>query len=394
MDANRIGWKILLTASLCAVAVVVATQGQALAGAAGRSLSEPELEQMVAPIALYPDDLVAHVLRAATHPAEVAEANRWVTQAGAAAATDDSGAEAAAGQSWNSSVKALVAVPQVLAMMAGDPAWTEALGRAYMTQEPALLGAIQALRRRAEAAGNLRSNSEQLVASDGSDIVIDPAEPGSLAVPYYDPNQVYGAWPWYDYPPMTLFSPFDDFGLWGPAIAFETIIIVGPHWHRHHVDWRRHHVDRAPSPPATAIGAAAAASRASVPSGVAPVGPVAPAASAAAVTPQRRWQAAPVGGGFAHVERAPERRDSRPDSHPWSGRELRRSFPATATPAAVPVRPPVMPRAAVEPVRRVPEFGFQALRPRFQVPRSAATFPPARGSFHAEESRGGGHWRR
>jgi hypothetical protein len=180
MDAKRIGWKVLIVAALCAV--VVAAQGQAAASAEGRSLSEPELEQLAAPIALYPDDLVAQVLRAAAHPVEIDEANRWVAQGGTAAA------DTAAGQSWDPSVKALVEVPQVLAMMAGDPAWTEALGQAYLTQEQALLDAIQALRRRAEAAGNLQSNAQQQVASDGGDIVIDPVETGSLAVPYYDPS--------------------------------------------------------------------------------------------------------------------------------------------------------------------------------------------------------------
>jgi hypothetical protein len=173
-----------------------------------------QLQQLVAPIALYPDSLVAQILAASTFPEQVVEANRWVQS------HPDLKGEALA-QSvdqmpWDPSVKALVAFPSVLGNMDKNLSWTSSLGDAYYNQEQGIMDAVQVLRRGAQKAGNLNSTEQQTVIAEGSDIQIEPVSPEIVYVPAYDPWNVYGdpivAWPgWYPYP-----------GIWydGPALFF------------------------------------------------------------------------------------------------------------------------------------------------------------------------------
>ncbi|HXN27180.1 MAG TPA: DUF3300 domain-containing protein [Candidatus Acidoferrales bacterium] len=169
-----------------------------------------QLQQLVAPIALYPDSLVAQVLAASTFPAEIVEADRWVQ-----AHPDlkgDALAQAVDQQSWDPSVKALTAFPTVLGNMDKNISWTSSLGDAYYNQEQGVMDAIQFMRQKAQQAGNLKDTPQQTVQTQGSDIVIQPASPDVVYVPAYDPWLVYGypvvAWPgWYPYPGIWFGGP-------------------------------------------------------------------------------------------------------------------------------------------------------------------------------------------
>ena len=123
---------------------------------AQRNYSQAELDQMLAPVALYPDPLLSQVLMAATYPHEVAEAARW-SRAHPGLQGDDA-VRAAQYEDWDPSVKSLLAFPQVLARMAENPGWTQSLGDAFLAQEPHVMDTVQQLRRRAQAAGNLQSS--------------------------------------------------------------------------------------------------------------------------------------------------------------------------------------------------------------------------------------------
>src|SRR5271169_4324075 len=182
-----------------------------------------QLQQLVAPIALYPDSLVAQVLAASTFPAEIVEADRWVQ-----ANPDlkgDALAQAVDQQSWDPSVKALTAFPTVLGTMDKNSSWTSSLGDAYYNQEQGVMDAIQVMRQKAQQAGNLKDTQQQTVQTQGSDIVIQPATPDVVYVPAYDPWLVYGypvvAWPgWYPYPGIWWGGPSLYWGGIGFGIGF------------------------------------------------------------------------------------------------------------------------------------------------------------------------------
>jgi uncharacterized membrane protein YgcG len=182
-----------------------------------------QLQQLVAPIALYPDSLVAQVLAASTFPAEIVEADRWVQ-----ANPDlkgDALAQAVDQQSWDPSVKALCAFPTVLGNMDKNISWTSSLGDAYYNQEQNVMDAIQVMRQKAQQAGNLKDTPQQTVQTQGSDIVIQPAAPDVVYVPAYDPWLVYGypvvAWPgWYPYPGIWFGGPSIYWGGIGFGIGF------------------------------------------------------------------------------------------------------------------------------------------------------------------------------
>jgi len=175
-----------------------------------------QLQQLVAPIALYPDSLVAQILAASTFPEQVVEADRWV-QAHPDLKGDDLG-HAVDQQSWDPSVKALAAFPSVLGNMDKNLSWTSSLGDAYYNQQSDVMDAVQVMRRRAEQAGNLKSTPQQTIETQGSTIVIQPAGPEVVYVPAYDPWLVYGdpivAWPgWYPYPGIWYDGPYLSWGI-------------------------------------------------------------------------------------------------------------------------------------------------------------------------------------
>jgi hypothetical protein len=171
-------------------------------------LSAQQLEQLVAPIGLYPDSLVAEVLAASTYPQQVAEADRWRQAQGYAPAEQiAAGAEA---QNWDPSVKGLTAFPQVLAEMDRNVRWTSDLGNAYYNQPQDLMEAVQVMRQRAQAAGNLQDTPQETVSYDQGNVEIAPANPQVVYVPAYNPWVVYGQ-------PM---SPYPGFSLLGALGSF------------------------------------------------------------------------------------------------------------------------------------------------------------------------------
>src|SRR5260221_6237585 len=176
---------------------------------AAQSFRNEELEQLAAPIALYPDALVAQILMASTYPLEVVEAARW--SKANPKVKDKALEDAMQQQRWDPSVKSLSAFPQVLAMMDAKLDWTQKLGDAFLAQQKDLMDAVQRLRAKAQAAGNLKSGKEQTVTVDqqgGSTVyVIEPASPQVVYVPAYNPTIVYGPWPYPGYPPYYYYPP-------------------------------------------------------------------------------------------------------------------------------------------------------------------------------------------
>jgi hypothetical protein len=187
-------------------------------------LTQDQLQQLVAPIALYPDSLVAQILAASTYPEQVVEADRWV-QANPNLTGDDL-AKAVDQQNWDPSVKALCAFSSVLANMDKNISWTSSLGDAYYNQAQDVMNAIQVMRQKAQQAGNLQSTPQQTVETQGSNIEIQPAQPNVVYVPAYNPWLVYGypitPWPyWYPVPgiwfggPSLFFGVGFGIGYWG-----------------------------------------------------------------------------------------------------------------------------------------------------------------------------------
>ena len=199
--------------------------------------STDQLDQLVAPIALYPDSLVAQILAASTYPEQVVEAERWV-QAHPELKGEALG-RAVDRESWDPSVKALTAFPAVLGNMDKNLSWTSSLGDAYFNQQEDIMGAVQVMRRRASDGGRLRSTPQQTVASRDSSITIEPAQADEVYVPAYDPWVVYGdpvaAWPgWYPYPGIYFNGPSLSFGL---GLGIGWFGGFGWGWHNWGFDW-------------------------------------------------------------------------------------------------------------------------------------------------------------
>jgi len=200
-----------------------------------------QLQQLVAPIALYPDSLVAQILAASTFPEQVVEADRWVQ-----AHPDLKGADlgqAVDQQPWDPSVKALAAFPSVLGNMDKNLSWTSSLGDAYYNQQQEVMDAVQVMRRKAQDAGNLKSTPQQTVTAQDSAIDIEPADPEVVYVPAYDPWLVYGypvvAWPgWYPYPGIWFGGPYLSFGI-GFGIGWFGGFGWG--WGHWGFDWHNHY---------------------------------------------------------------------------------------------------------------------------------------------------------
>ena len=203
-----------------------AAQPTAVAAAAktGAPASQQELDRLLAPIALYPDALLAQVLMASTYPLEVVMAARWSKENPGVKGTALE--DAMQKQSWDPSVKAMTAVPQVLERMSENVEWMHKLGDAFLGDQKAVLATTQALRKKAQEAGNLKSTPEQVVRTETQEnkqvIIIEPANPEVVYVPAYDPAYAYGPW-WYGYPPYAMYPP----GYYYPAGGFWAGMIIG-----------------------------------------------------------------------------------------------------------------------------------------------------------------------
>jgi hypothetical protein len=232
---------------LCCLPLAALAQSPQPAAAPTQPLLKPaELDQMLAPIALYPDPLLTQVLIAATYPLEVVQADRW-----AKANTNlkgDALTAALAKQSWDDSIKSLVQTPTVLAMMAEQLDWTQKLGDAMLAQQADVMDSVQRLRARAQANGKLKSGKEQTVSVKTEDnnnyIVIEPTSQNEIYVPYYEPAVVYGEWPYPDYAPYYFAAPVGYFprGALATGIAFGAGLAVG-YWRWGNCDWGRHNIN-------------------------------------------------------------------------------------------------------------------------------------------------------
>lgn len=218
------------------------TTTAATTSAPSSQLTSDELDQLVAPIALYPDALVAQILAASTYPTEVVEAERWMQQH--PEMSGETLAQSINGQLWDPSVKALAQFPTVLAMMDKNLSWTSAVGEAYVREPQSVMDAVQMMRQRAQQAGNLQSTPQENVAADGDTITIEPTDPEIVYVPEYDPWVIYGA-------PLSLYPGWVDVpGVFygGPGVYFGIGIGIGIFggfawgWHHWDPDWHHHDV--------------------------------------------------------------------------------------------------------------------------------------------------------
>ncbi len=197
-------------------------------------ITQEELDQVLAPVALYPDSLISQILMASTYPLEVVQADRWV-QANKDLKGDAQAAELEK-QPWDPSVKSLVNFPTTLDMMNSKLDWTIKLGDAFIEQQTDVMNTIQSLRSKAQAAGNLTSNEQQTITVEAATptqpqvIVIQPANPQVIYVPTYNPTIVYGPW-WYPaYPPYYYYPPGYVYVPGRAAIWFGVGFTVGLAW--------------------------------------------------------------------------------------------------------------------------------------------------------------------
>jgi len=194
-------------------------------GTPAPAFSQGELEQILAPIALYPDDVLAQILMASTYPLEIVEADRWVKRN--SGLKGDALTAALEKERWDPSVKSLVNFSQVLAMLSEKLDWTQKLGDAFLSQEKDVMQAVQTLRRKAESSGNLKSTPEQKVIVEKETIIIQPSNPQVVYVPAYNPTVVYGAWAYPSYPPYAYYPP----GYVATGVfAFAAGVAVGAAW--------------------------------------------------------------------------------------------------------------------------------------------------------------------
>ena len=217
-----------------------------------KKLDNGQLEQLVAPIALYPDDLIAQVLMASTYPLEIVEAARWAKKPENAKLKGEALDKALAAQSWDTSVKSLVPFPTVLTNMDEKLDWTQQLGDAFLEQQKDVMDSIQRLRKKAQDAGNLKSNEQQTVKVETAPdpvtktetqvIIIEPANPQVVYVPTYQPTVVYGTWGYPAYPPYYWPAPpgayFASGFFWGAAIGVSAAYWGGAScgWHSGDID--------------------------------------------------------------------------------------------------------------------------------------------------------------
>lgn len=214
----------------------------------GEAVSDAELDQILAPVALYPDSVLSHLLIAATYPLEVVMAERWTREN-----PDQKGEqarEAVEGKDWDPSVKALVAFPDLLQRMSEDLNWTESVGEAFLADEERVLDRVQVLRQKAYDAGSLDDLEHLAVSRKERHIVIEPVVREVIYVPYYDTRVVYGSWWWSDHPPHYWhhhrFGHTRNF-YWGSRVNISWhFFFSGLHWHQRRVvvidhDYYWHH---------------------------------------------------------------------------------------------------------------------------------------------------------
>jgi hypothetical protein len=205
-----------------------------------KKLSKEELAQLLAPIALYPDELVAQILMASTYPLEIVQADRWVKSHKQSAG--DVLAKQLEKEPWDPSVKSLVNFPNVLATLSEKLDLTTKIGDAFLSQQKDVMDTIQVLRKRALEAGNLKTTKEQKVVVEKEVIIIQPANPQVVYVPSYSPTVVYGVWMYPAYPPYYYYPPPPPAY---PPYHFAAGVAVGVAWGYAwgHCNWNGAHVE-------------------------------------------------------------------------------------------------------------------------------------------------------
>ena len=230
----------------CALVLVLALTLVAPTGVSGQQetqkvFKQEELDQMLAPIALYPDSLLTQILMASTYPLEVVQADRWGKQN--KDMKGDALAKALEAQPWDPSVKSLVNFPQILQTMSEKLDMTQKLGDAFLAQQKDVMSTVQKLRAKALAAGNLKTTKEQTVVVEKEVIIIQSPNPQVIYVPYYNPTVVYGAWGYPAYPPYPYYPPPPP--NYSAGAAFVTGVAVGAAWGYAwgHSDWHGNSVN-------------------------------------------------------------------------------------------------------------------------------------------------------
>lgn len=213
--------------------------------------SNAEVEQILAPIALYPDTLLTHILIAATYPIEVIEAERFLAL-NKNTSSDDIALQVEK-KSWDPSVQALIAFPQILEKLSEDLNWMRKLGDVFLNNEQQVLSSIQTLRAKADEAGNLSQMDNVAIVREKQTIIIEPSQPDVIYVPYYDTRMVYGQWHWSHYPPVYWHRPIRYAYAHGPFYWHDSVHISVDfglnfffsafHWKNHHIV-RHHHKQR------------------------------------------------------------------------------------------------------------------------------------------------------
>jgi hypothetical protein len=201
-------------------------------------LNQAELDQMLAPIALYPDTLLSHILVAATYPLEIIQAARW--RSANSDLTEEQALNAVEDKDWDPSVKALVPFNDLLQKFSEDLDWLQALGDAFLSNEAQVLATVQNLRQKAYAQGNLQNNEYVDVAKDKNEITIQTVRKEVIYVPYYDTRVVYGNWWWDAYPPFYWHSPshytWHNGVYWSPRYHISPVFYYGGfRWHDRYV---------------------------------------------------------------------------------------------------------------------------------------------------------------
>ena len=186
---------------------------------------QEELEAILAPIALYPDELLAQVFMGSTYPLEIVEADRFAKAN--PNLKGDQLTKTLEAKNWDPSVKSLVNFPSVLAMMSEKLEWTQKLGDAVIAQEKDVMNTVQTLRQKAQASGNLKTTNEQKVVVQEKTIVIESTNPQVVYVPSYNPTVVYGAWAYPSYPPYYYYPPGY---VAGAAFTFAAGVAIGAAW--------------------------------------------------------------------------------------------------------------------------------------------------------------------
>ena len=214
---------LLMIFALIAPFEVISSVAEAQEVAATKTFKQEELDQILAPIALYPDSLLTQILMASTYPLEIVQADRWARQN--KEMKGDALTKALEAQPWDPSVKSLVNFPDILAKMSEKLDLTQKLGDAFLAQQKEVMDTVQKLRAKAQAAGNLKTTKEQKVVVEKETIIIESASPEVIYVPSYNPTVVYGSWPYPAYPPYYYYPP-----VYATPYAFGAGIAMGAAW--------------------------------------------------------------------------------------------------------------------------------------------------------------------